>query len=68
MPGASLLMNSCDLRTSALINGYGLLALHRHCMALVYPVQLASRFLGGICFHPVVVMSDPGVPCHYTSL
>lgn len=68
MPGASLLMNSCDLRTSALINGYGLLALHRHGMALGYPVQLASRFLGGICFHPVVVMSDPGVPCHYRSL
>jgi hypothetical protein len=61
MPGASLLMNS---RTSALNNGYGLLALHRHGMALGYPVQIASRFLGGICFHLVEVMSDPGVLCH----
>jgi hypothetical protein len=68
MPGASLLMNSRDLRTSALIYGYGLLALHRHGMALGYPVQIASRFLGGICFHPIVVMSDPGVPCQYRSL
>ena len=61
MPGASLLMNSRDLRTSALINGYDLLALQRHGMALGYPVQIAGCFLGGICFHLVEVMSDPGV-------
>ena len=53
MPGAPLLMTVWrHTRPQALVNGY----YYWRCIAAVwlwgYPVQLASRFLGGICFHP----------------